>query len=50
MRILLPVHQFLADYFAGTEVAARDTGVELLRRGHEVHVLTVDSTPGSFEA
>ena len=46
MRILLPVHQFLPTHFAGTEVAARDTGLELLRRGHDVHVLTVDSTPG----
>jgi glycosyltransferase involved in cell wall biosynthesis len=45
MRILLAVHQFLPTHFAGTEVAARDTGLELLRRGHEVHVLTVDPTP-----
>jgi glycosyltransferase involved in cell wall biosynthesis len=46
VRILLTTHQFFPDYFAGTEVAACDTGVELLRRGHEVHVLTVDPRPG----
>jgi glycosyltransferase involved in cell wall biosynthesis len=46
VRILLAVHQFLPTHFAGTEVAARDTGLELLRRGHDVHVLTVDPTPG----
>jgi glycosyltransferase involved in cell wall biosynthesis len=45
VRILLTVHQFLPTYFAGTEIAARDTGLELLRRGHEVHVLTVDPSP-----
>ena len=46
MRVLLTTHQFFPDHFAGTEVAARDTGLELLKRGHEVHVLTVDPTPG----
>jgi glycosyltransferase involved in cell wall biosynthesis len=47
VKILLTTHQFFPTHFAGTEVAARDTGLELLRRGHEVHVLTVDPTPGN---
>ncbi len=47
MRVLLTTHQFFPTHFAGTEVAARDTGLELLRRGHEVHVLTVDPSPGN---
>jgi glycosyltransferase involved in cell wall biosynthesis len=46
VRILITTHQFLPEYFAGTEIAARDTGLELLRRGHDVHVLTVDPSPG----
>jgi len=46
MKILLTTHQFFPTHLAGTEVAARDTGLELLARGHEVHVLTVDPSPG----
>lgn len=42
MRVLLTAHQFLPEYSGGTEVLTRDTGREMLRRGHEVHVLTVD--------
>lgn len=42
MRILLTAHQFFPEYSRGTEVLTRDTGLEMLRRGHEVHVLTVD--------
>lgn len=42
MRILLTAHQFLPKHSSGTEVLTRDTGLEMLRRGHEVHVLTVD--------
>jgi glycosyltransferase involved in cell wall biosynthesis len=42
MRILLTIHQFFPKFNAGTEVAARDTALELARRGHDVHVLTVD--------
>jgi glycosyltransferase involved in cell wall biosynthesis len=38
----LTAHQFLPNYFYGTEVLTRDTGLEMLARGHEVHVLTVD--------
>lgn len=45
MRVLLVVHQFLPNYSYGTEVLTRDTGLEMLRRGHEVHVLTTD--PGA---
>ena len=42
MRILLVVHQFLPKRAGGTEVLVRDTGLEMLRQGHEVHVLTSD--------
>jgi glycosyltransferase involved in cell wall biosynthesis/SAM-dependent methyltransferase len=42
LRILLAVHCFLPKYSSGTEILTRDTGLEMLRRGHEVHVLTVD--------
>lgn len=45
MRILLTAHQFLPKHSSGTEVLTRDTGLEMLARGHEVHVLTVD--PGA---
>jgi glycosyltransferase involved in cell wall biosynthesis/ubiquinone/menaquinone biosynthesis C-methylase UbiE len=42
VRILLTTHQFFPKHGSGTEVLARDTGLELMKRGHEVHVLTVD--------
>ena len=42
MRILLTAHQFLPRNSGGTEILTRDTGLEMLARGHEVHVLTVD--------
>jgi glycosyltransferase involved in cell wall biosynthesis len=42
MRILLTTHQFFPRHHAGTEVAARDAGLEMLRRGHDVHILTVE--------
>jgi glycosyltransferase involved in cell wall biosynthesis len=42
MRVLLTTHQFFPNHGNGTEVLARDTGVEMLKRGHDVHVLTVD--------
>jgi glycosyltransferase involved in cell wall biosynthesis len=42
MRVLIVVHQFMPRHHAGTEMVARDTGLELLRRGHEVHVLAGD--------
>lgn len=45
MRALLVAHQFLPRYSAGTEVLTRDTGLELMRRGHEVHVLAADPLP-----
>ncbi len=45
MRILIVVHQFMPRHYAGTEVVTRDAGLELLRRGHEVHVLTAERTP-----
>jgi glycosyltransferase involved in cell wall biosynthesis len=42
LRVLLTVQQFLPRYSGGTEVLTRDTGLEMMARGHEVHVLTVD--------
>ena len=42
MRVLLTTHQFFPGHGGGTEVLARDTGLEMLKRGHEVHVLTAD--------
>jgi glycosyltransferase involved in cell wall biosynthesis len=42
LRVLLTVQQFLPRYSGGAEVLTRDTGLEMLARGHEVHVLTVD--------
>ncbi|MGH3148272.1 MAG: glycosyltransferase, partial [Rubrobacter sp.] len=42
MRVLLTTHQFFPKHGSGTEVLARDTGLEMIARGHEVHVLTVD--------
>jgi len=39
LRILLTVHIFLPEHYGGTEQLTRHTGVELLARGHEVHVL-----------
>ncbi len=40
MKILLTVHQFYPNYFSGTEVLTYSTAKELVRRGHEVAVLT----------
>jgi glycosyltransferase involved in cell wall biosynthesis len=42
LRVLLTVQQFLPRYSGGTEILTRDTGLEMMARGHEVHVLTVD--------
>lgn len=42
MRVLLTTHQFQPKYSGGTEILARDTGLEMLARGHDVHVLAVD--------
>jgi len=40
MKVVLTVHQFLPDFFAGTEVVALGIAKELMRRGHEVRVVT----------
>ena len=40
MRILLITHQFLPDYTTGTEVLTGQVALELVRRGHEVRVVT----------
>jgi glycosyltransferase involved in cell wall biosynthesis len=46
MRILLTVHQFFPESFAGTEVLTLAAARELRRRGHDVVILT--ATLGSF--
>lgn len=43
MRVLLTAHQFFPKHGSGTEVLTRDSGVEMLKRGHEVHVLTAET-------
>jgi len=40
MRILLTVHQFFPQFATGTEVLTCSVALELIARGHEVHVLT----------
>lgn len=40
LKILLTVHQFFPEYFAGTEVLTLSVAKNLLRRGHEVCVYT----------
>jgi len=40
LKILLTVHQFVPEYFAGTEVLTFETAKELQRLGHEVSVFT----------
>ena len=45
MRILNVVHQFMPRQYAGTEVVTRDASLELMRRGHDVHVLTAERCP-----
>ncbi len=40
MKILLTVHQFLPHYFSGTEILTYSVARDLLRRGHDVAVLT----------
>ena len=50
MRILNVVHQFMPRHYAGTEVVTRDASLELLRRGHEVHVVTAERAPRGTRA
>lgn len=40
VKIVLTVHQFVPDYSSGTEVLTFSVAKELLRRGHDVFVLT----------
>ncbi|BCM93102.1 D-inositol-3-phosphate glycosyltransferase [Abditibacteriota bacterium] len=40
MKIILTVHQFLPDYYAGTEIITLNIAKELMRRGHDVTVVT----------
>lgn len=48
MRILLTTHQFLPEYFSGTEILTYTTAKELQRRGHDVLVFT--GAPSSADA
>jgi glycosyltransferase involved in cell wall biosynthesis len=48
LRILLTSHQFLPKYSFGTEKLTFECGRELLRRGHEVYVLTTDAPSSSL--
>lgn len=40
MKVVLTVHQFLPDFYAGTEIITLGIARELMRRGHEVTVVT----------
>jgi hypothetical protein len=40
LNILLTVHQFLPEYFSGTEILTFGVAKELIRRGHRVSILT----------
>lgn len=40
MKILLTAHQFLPDYFSGTEILTYSVAKELIARGHEAIVFT----------
>jgi glycosyltransferase involved in cell wall biosynthesis len=40
MKILYTVHQFLPDFFSGTEILTYDTAKEMVKRGHEVCIFT----------
>jgi glycosyltransferase involved in cell wall biosynthesis len=42
MNILLTVHQFFPAYSAGTEVLTFSVARELIKRGHEVRILTAE--------
>lgn len=46
MRITLVVHQFPPNYFTGTEQYARNVGMELQRRGHDVDVFSLEPAFG----
>lgn len=48
MKIILTVHQFLPDFFAGTEIITLNIARELMRRGHEVTVVTGFPTSNSL--
>lgn len=40
LKIILTVHQFLPDYFSGTETLTYETAKELIKQGHTVGVVT----------
>ena len=40
LKIILTAHQFLPDYFSGTEILVYETAKELLKRGHTVKIIT----------
>jgi glycosyltransferase involved in cell wall biosynthesis len=40
MKIVLTVHEFLPDYWAGTEIITLNVARELRRRGHDIRIVT----------
>lgn len=40
LKIILTVHQFLPDFFSGTEILTYETAKELKRQGHDVSIVT----------
>ena len=40
LKIILTVHQFFPDFFSGTEILTYETAKELMKRGHDVRVVT----------
>ena len=49
MKVVLTVHQFLPDFFAGTEIITLGIARELMRRGHEVRIVTGFPTRAPLE-
>jgi len=40
MKIAIVTHYFLPKYLAGTEIATLNIAHHLVRKGHEVHIIT----------
>ncbi len=50
MKILLVVHDFLPEYFSGTEICVFELGKELQKRGHKVLIFTTNPLgEGTYE-
>jgi glycosyltransferase involved in cell wall biosynthesis len=48
MKILLTVHQFFPQFTTGTEVLTCSVALDLIARGHQVHVLTAHPAAGDM--